>query len=246
MKIGISALIHEMDKAIEICQRNTCINHIELGIDNLNECEKLLIYASELNLNNISLGIHLPMELNTCENIEYINKAWIEFIIKMKNNLINMDIQYFNMHLGYVIKTRYEKNKKKYLDNTIEFLKKLDIDSDVFIENTYSNGGDICNVGTTSYEFEYIFNSISNVEFCYDTGHNLINKDDFIVSLRHKINLIHLSDNDGITDSHLQIGKGKLNLDNIEDLINLKPKFIIIEVGHENIDESVKLLERFI
>lgn len=246
MKIGISALVHEIDKAIDICKNNDCVNHIEVGIDNLCECEKLLTYVNEFKSNNISIGIHLPMELNTCENIEYINKSWIEFIVKMEDKLKNMDVQYFNMHLGYVIKVRYEKNKEKYLDNTIKFLKNLDINSDVFIENTYSHGGDVCNIGTTTYEFEYIFNSVSNAGFCYDTGHNLINEDDFVVKLKDKINLIHLSDNDGVIDSHIGLGRGNLNLSNIDDLVNLKPKFIIVEVGYKNINESIKLLERFI
>ncbi|CEQ19170.1 sugar phosphate isomerase/epimerase family protein [Paraclostridium sordellii] len=248
MRFGISALVHEINKAIEICKINDFINHIEIGIDNLYECKAVLNYIEEFKSNDISIGIHLPMELNTCENIEYIRNSWVKYIEEVKEKLNPLDIKYFNIHLGYVIKTRFDKNKNKYLDNTVDFIEKVNVSSKVFIENTYTKGGDICNIGTTVDEFEYIFNNITrkNTEFCYDTGHNLINSDKYIYNLREKINLVHLSDNNGINDSHDSIGAGKLDLEEVRELINLKPEFIVLEVRHENINESIKIVERFI
>lgn len=248
MRFGISALVHEINKAIEICKINDFINHIEIGIDNLYECKAVLNYIEEFKSNDISIGIHLPMELNTCENIEYIRNSWVKYIEEVKEKLNPLDIKYFNIHLGYVIKTRFDKNKNKYLDNTVDFIEKINVSSKVFIENTYTKGGDICNIGTTVDEFEYIFNNITrkNTDFCYDTGHNLINNDKYIYNLREKINLVHLSDNNGINDSHDSIGTGKLDLEEVRELINLKPEFIVLEVRHENINESIKIVERFI
>ncbi|MDU7966002.1 MAG: TIM barrel protein [Paeniclostridium sordellii] len=248
MRFGISALVHEINKAIEICKINDFINHIEIGIDNLYECKAVLSYIEEFKSNDISIGIHLPMELNTCENIEHIRNSWVKYIEEVKEKLNPLDIKYFNIHLGYVIKTRFDKNKNKYLDNTVDFIEKINVSSKVFIENTYTKGGDICNIGTTVDEFEYIFNNITrkNTGFCYDTGHNLINSDKYIYKLREKINLVHLSDNNGIVDSHDGIGTGKLDLEEVRDLINLEPEFIVLEVRHENINESIKIVERFI
>ncbi|CEP82197.1 TIM barrel protein [Paraclostridium sordellii] len=248
MRFGISALAHEINKAIEICKINDFINHIEVGIDNLYECKAVLNYIEEFKSNDISIGIHLPMELNTCENIEYIRNSWVKYIEEVKEKLNPLDIKYFNIHLGYVIKTRFDKNKNKYLDNTVDFIEKINVSSKVFIENTYTKGGDICNIGTKVDEFEYIFNNITrkNTGFCYDTGHNLINSDKYIYKLREKINLVHLSDNNGIVDSHDGIGTGKLDLEEVRDLINLEPEFIVLEVRHENINESIKIVERFI
>ena len=116
MRFGISALVHEINKAIEICKINDFINHIEIGIDNLYECKAVLNYIEEFKSNDISIGIHLPMELNTCENIEYIRNSWVKYIEEVKEKLNPLDIKYFNIHLGYVIKTRFDKNKNKYLD----------------------------------------------------------------------------------------------------------------------------------
>ena len=75
MRLGISALLFNLDKALELCREVDRINHIEVGIDNLDECIKLSKYKGEFEKLNLSLGIHLPMELNSCENIEYIRSG---------------------------------------------------------------------------------------------------------------------------------------------------------------------------
>ena len=65
------------------------------------------------------------MELNSCENIKYIRKSWIDFINKIEDGLKDLNIEYFNMHLGYVISERLYKNRIKYLDNSVSFFEEL-------------------------------------------------------------------------------------------------------------------------
>ena len=38
MRLGISALLFNIDEALELCKQIDYINHIEIGIDNLDEC----------------------------------------------------------------------------------------------------------------------------------------------------------------------------------------------------------------
>ena len=90
MRLGISALLFNLDKALELCREVDKINHIEVGIDNLDECIKLSKYKGEFDKLNLSLGIHLPMELNSCENIKYIRKSWIDFINKIEEYKKNL------------------------------------------------------------------------------------------------------------------------------------------------------------
>ena len=47
MRLGISALLFNLDKALELCREVDRINHIEVGIDNLDECIKLSKYKDE-------------------------------------------------------------------------------------------------------------------------------------------------------------------------------------------------------
>lgn len=250
MKIGISALTFQIQNAIDICKKYDYINHIEIGIDNIEDCKIVRKYLSDIKKFNLSIGIHLPMELNSCENINYINNSWIEFIEKISKELCEFDIKYFNLHLGYAITNRYYSKKYNYLDNSIKFLNILSskINCYITIENTYSNGGDISNIGTSSDEFEYIFNNVKkhNVKFCYDTGHNLINKSKYLNNLSNEIKLVHLSDNDGKKDMHIGLGKGKLNLNEINQLISINPDIVILEVNYSDIESSLKVLSNFI
>lgn len=248
MRLGISALLFNLDKALELCREVDRINHIEVGIDNLDECIKLSKYKGEFDKLNLSLGIHLPMELNSCENIKYIRKSWIDFINKIEDGLKDLNIEYFNMHLGYVISERLYKNRIKYLDNSVSFFEELLKVSNkrLSIENTYSKSGDFSNIGYICDDFEYIFNKIKsqNLCFCYDTGHNLINNSDYISNLNDRLEIIHLSDNNGIDDSHLGIGRGILNENEIKKLLSVNAKYLILEINHNHIKETIDILDK--
>ena len=160
----------------------------------------------------------------------------------------NKNIEYFNMHLGYVISDRLNKNRIKYLDNSIEFFEKLleKTNSNISIENTYSKGGDFSNIGYIGKDFEYIFNKIDNTKlvFCYDTGHCLINKSDYIDKLKDRLMIVHLSDNDGINDSHLGIGRGIIQESEIEKLINLDLNYLVLEINYNHIKDTLDKLSK--
>lgn len=246
MIIGISALLFNMEEALDLCEKVSEIKHIELGLDNLDECAKLYKYKDRIEELGLSLSIHLPMELNTCENVEYIRKSWINFTKNISNDLKAFNIKYFNLHLGYVISNRLKRNKEKYLNNSIGFLEELceEINCEITIENVYSNNGDFSNVGNTVYDFEYIFKVVKNdnLGFCYDTGHYLINKDNYINSLKNKVKVIHLSDNDGIDDIHIGIGRGILQKRHIKEVLNIEAKYMILEINYEHIKETINKL----
>ena len=71
MRLGISALLFNLDKALELCREVDRINHIEVGIDNLDECIKLSKYKGEfdkLNFDESNL-ISLNLTVNTIDLI---------------------------------------------------------------------------------------------------------------------------------------------------------------------------------
>lgn len=246
MKLGIGALLFNLEEALEICSKTKEINHIEIGIDNLWECERIYEYKEQFEKLRLSIGIHLPMELNSCENIDYIRNSWVEFLYNMSIQLDDLNISYFNMHVGYVMTTRLNKNKTKYLENSISFLKNIKTYKNtlISIENTYSNCGDYSNVGNIWQDFEYIFSKVNNnIKFCYDTGHDLINSSDYIENLKSKIEIVHLSDNDGVEDTHVGIGMGILSYKKINDVLTLTPKYLVLEMGYEYIEETLKKIE---
>ena len=245
IRIGISSLMFNINEALEICNKNKEINHMEIGIDNFSDCEELKKYEKIIKNLNLSVGIHLPMELNPCEDIIFIKEKWIDYINILSEELKFLNISYFNMHLGYAITNRLIKNKEKYLNNIVDFFNQLSLKNTnlpITIENTYTKGGDFSNVGSDVEDFEYIFKYNKNISFCFDSGHNLICKSNYDL-LKNKTKVIHLSDNNGMEDEHLGILKGDLTLQALKNILSLKPEFLVLEMKLDNIEESLNILK---
>lgn len=246
MKIGISALPFNLEEALDICCKNKKIEHIEVGIDNLEDIDILKKYKDRIQNLNLSISIHLPMELNTCENIKYIRNSWIDFICEIDKVLsVDFDVEYYNLHLGYVMTNRLDKNRQKYLKNTVEFLDNNKLNQKlngkiISIENTYSKGGDFSNVGDRVDDFNYIFNNIvsKDVCFCYDTGHDLINKSNYS-QISYITKIIHFSDNNGIEDLHIGYKKGILTDEIFDKIKEINPDYLILEINFDDIEYTI-------
>ncbi len=247
MRLGISALVSNLSEALEICKANKEINHIEIGIDNISDCKELKKYETSIKNLGLSVGIHLPMELNACEDILFIKEKWIEYIVKLNKEISYLNACYFNMHLGYVMTNRFTNNKKKYLDNILNFFDKLLSNNNslpMTIENTYTKGGDFSNVGSDVEVFEYILNHNEDIKFCFDSGHNLINRSDYF-SLENKTQVIHLSDNNGIEDEHKGLLEAKLSKEELNKILSMqKAEFLILEMKFEYIEQSLDIIKR--
>ena len=247
MRIGIASLMYNINEALEICKKNKEINHIEIGIDNISDCEEVKKYEKDIKELGLSIGIHLPMELNPCEEIIIVKDRWIDYINILNKQLKFLDISYFNMHLGYAITNRLIKNKGKYLNNIVDFFNKLSLgenDLSITVENTYTKGGDISNIGSNVDDFQYIFKHNKNIRFCFDSGHNLICESNYSI-LNDRIRVIHLSDNNGIEDEHLGILRGNLTKNELKNILSLKAEFIVLEMKFDYIEESINILKDY-
>lgn len=245
ISIGISSLIFNINEALEICNKNKEINHIEIGIDNLCDCKELKKYENKIKELDLSLGIHLPMELNPCEDIIFIKEKWIEYVNILSEELKFLNVSYLNMHLGYIMTNRLSKNKEKYLNNIVDFFNKLLLeksDINITIENTYTKGGDFSNLGNDVEDFKYIFEHNKTIDFCFDSGHNLICKSNYNL-LKNKTRVIHLNDNHGTKDEHLGIMKGNLTDKELKNILSLNPEFIVLEMTFNHIEESLSILK---
>lgn len=246
-RVGISSLLFNINEVLEICNNNEEISHIEIGIDNISDCKLLKKYEKDIKELGLSVGIHLPMELNPCEDIIYIKEKWIEYINILEEELKFLNISYFNMHLGYVLTNRLIKNKEKYLNNIIDFFNKLSLknnNSFITLENTYTKGGDLSNVGSNVEDFIYIFEHNKELKFCFDSGHNLICKSNYEL-LKNKTKVIHLSDNNRIEDEHLGILMGTLTCEDVKNILSLNPEFLVLEMNLNHIEESLNNIKKY-
>lgn len=250
MKMGVSLLLFNLKEGLKLCSDNKLIEHIEIGVDNISDCDEIAKYKDKIKELNLSVGIHLPMELNTCEEVDYIRDRWVDFINIVHEKLGDLNVQYYNMHLGYVRSGKLNRRNKKYLHNSIDFFDKLSLnenlkDTYITMENTYSDGGDLCWVGNNMEDFFYIFSNTKNknLYFCYDSGHDLINRSNYF-SLKDKFKVLHLSDNDGYMDQHLGLNNGILSEFMVRQMMSSKAEYLVLEMDLKYIKSSIPAFQK--
>ena len=98
-------------------------------------------------------------------------------------------------------------------------------------------------MGSKVEDFNYIFQHNENINFCYDTGHNLICKSNYNL-LKDKIKIIHISDNNTKEDEHLGLMKGKLDHNELKYILSINPEFLVLEMNFDDIEESLHILKK--
>ena len=114
--------------------------------------------------------------------------------------------------------SRYLGSEEAEWEKTSDFLESLaplakELGLCICIENLYTSiGGHIvegpcCNAQKTAERIDRINDKFGGevLGFCFDTGHaNLVGSDfeDFIVTLGHRLKVLHIHDNDGVGDLH--------------------------------------------
>lgn len=261
MRIGVACLYYEIEKALEVVEKNRdFINHLEIGIDTVAQIDKVAPFIDKIEELGLSIGVHLAMEINTCEEIECIRSSWAKFCADMCKGTEFLNPVYLNLHMGYAIRNRFLNNKNRYLNNSVDFFFKLEENLEklsripvITVENSYSlNGGDLINTGISTEEFEYLLKNTKNIRenikipyFCFDTGHCILSRDDYF-GLKDYTKVVHISDCTGKIDDHVGIFSGKLTERKLRSAIDMNPEYAVIEVKLDYIEESIKKLKVFL
>jgi len=87
-------------------------------------------------------------------------------------------------------------------------------------------------------------------KICFDVGHakvySKIPLKEWFSSLGHEISYIHMSDNAGETDQHLEIGQGKIDWQEFSRLVEaytVDPEIVLELVTLEKTKRSIAVLE---
>lgn len=245
MRLGISAFAGDIERAVETCLENG-LNHIEVGIDDIGDWEFVKRQNNHVVSAGISLGVHLPMELNPCERVNEVRACWERFVLSNVEIGRKFNVRYYNMHMGYALERLAGSRREILLENARVFLggvlRKLDGEM-ITLENSYTKGGDMVNLGTRVSDFKRVFESFSlgNMGFCFDTGHNLICSDEYVESFSRITKVVHLSGNDGVRDLHLGISSEHGIGDKLlADLLKLKEaEYYVLEMDSAHYKSSI-------
>jgi sugar phosphate isomerase/epimerase len=140
---------------------------------------------------------------------------------------------------------RDEHYEKEWIDRNASFwsevLRKFEIT--VLLENTWEQTPDL---------FRHLLDQLNSPRFkiCLDIGHvNVYSKAstrEWFASLGQEISYIHMSDNMGERDQHLEIGKGKINWQEFSRLVaeyTTNPEIVLELVTLEKTKRSLSSLE---
>ena len=202
-----------VSKVSSFCEKN----NFGVNID-------ILYYPDYLNLNvntieNILEGyknteitsIHGPID-GLCfgsgdELVKSIAKKRFEYAYKLSCKFNSKNII---LHNGYTHGTTLPKYWfKESIPFWKNFLQNKNCDSTFYLENLTEHSPDII--------FDLI-NSVnkSNLKMCFDVGHaNIFSKIDLIKWIEKanmQIGIVHLHNNNGIDDEHLELNTGKINM----------------------------------
>lgn len=252
MRLGISALAGGIEKAVRTCVEKG-LNHIEIGIDNIEDWEHVSNEVDSIVSAGISLGVHLPMELNPCERVNEIRACWERFVLSNVEIGRQFGVRYYNMHLGYALERIAFCKREVLLENACSFLSGIcnKLDSEIVtIENSYSNGGDLVNLGTRTSDFGKVLDSIKSekIGFCFDTGHNLICEDEYLQSFGSITRVVHLSGNDGARDLHLGISRDNgIGDELLAELLGLqRAEYYVLEMDASHYKSSISKINELV
>lgn len=262
-RIGASLEVRSEKTTLEFIEwlHEIGMNHVEIKRDHdfiypdiaADKVRKLLKNC------DMTLGYHAPYRdfnlssVNPKTRINCVNQ--IEEIIGLVHKV---EGDYLNIHLGEIPDYYPEPMKVKARENCVKSVQectksardagvKLCIENDPRKPNMLQFGEQADNL------FEIVNEIGEDIGITLDVGHANTSKSpilEFIKTFKDKIQVIHLHDNDGITDSHLPIGRGNINFKEIfialNDIKSNSLSFLFEMKRYEHICESKEALEKII
>ncbi|MGP8321571.1 MAG: sugar phosphate isomerase/epimerase family protein [Methanosarcinaceae archaeon] len=169
---------------------------------------------------DITISYHAPHnEFNIASVNEKVRMSCVSQIIEMGEYLQMVGSGWVNIHIGYVsgayhktVIAKAEENLARSLDEIAAVYETLD--TGIYVEND-SFEKNIIKFGLQPEQVRDILNRYPGFGATFDIGHahhSGIPPLHFTELLGNRINAVHLHDNNGVSDEHLALGKGTLDL----------------------------------
>lgn len=236
-KFGLNVYSKTPEDRLDYVIENS-LNHIEIHLskthssiesfdeNRINSLKKIAIK------NNIQFSIHLPNKINIADNISTFRKNDLKYFKKILHLAEKLGVKYINFHMGFFFWFPVEKWKRnKALKRFIAELKTLlqiceEKDIILAIENVVPlpHGSEHLFLGDNIEDFKFVFDQIDSeyLKFCLDTGHANIAEGvvEYLEHFSNKLISIHYHDNLGNDDSHMEIGEGNIDWENLSKSLN--------------------------
>jgi len=207
-------------------------------LDNKDLLKKSFDTYKNLNrINDTFHGVFYDICLNSNDSkIRKISEDRVEKSIKLAKKLNCKGVVFHTNYIDFMAGSKIY--KESYLKLNSEFYIKManKYDIDIYIENMFDQTPDML--------FELVKRcNHEKINVCLDFAHANISKtpiDVWFNKLKKYIKHIHLNDNDGLIDSHSEIGKGNIDFKHIKELINELDDDTSVLIEISDVDTAIK------
>jgi len=161
---------------------------------------------------NLEYTMHAPFgDINIASLNREIRKASISSIVSCLQKGSELGVKRFVVHAGrHSVLSSFERERALVLSrdalvSLAELAKSMGVE--LLVENTVGNAS----VASTAEEMNRITAGLP-IGVCLDLSHALLAGElDNFLRMRRRVGMVHVSDNDGRSDMHLQPGKGNVD-----------------------------------
>lgn len=239
--LGISTLClsdYKLEDALEYLSKEK--DYVEIVSEGYHDIKK---YGDVLDSFSLRYSIHSPFIGLDIANIrDEIRNTSLNIIRDTIDASIKYNPLILIVHPGMIVAKHLKKDNIKAFKKSILYLSELSLEYsiDIALENM---------------PLKFLFLTqpdelglIDELKFCLDIGHANITKniDEFLYT---DIDHVHIHDNDGISDDHLGLGYGNIDIRSVLEKLKNKRKIpnLVVELNRrEDIEPSIKLLNGFI
>lgn len=250
MKLYVIPQIKELNKWIELSSKydlgfeyNDFFNPSIL--DNEDELKERINIYKKLNRNGDTLhGVFF--DINFASNDKKIKEISISRAISSLKIAEELNCKGVVFHTNYETWIKDEKYRNTWLKDTVKVYKELlnkFPNIDIYVENMFDEDPKLLSELAKELKEEKHFG------VCLDVAHAYISRtplNEWFDCLRPYIKHIHLNDNDKYYDSHLQLGKGTIDLEYIfNEIYNISNVSVLLEMNkYEDALESIKIVKK--
>lgn len=175
----------------------------------------------------VSLSLHPPYRINFSTWFTLLRQVNLTILKKAIRLAHDLKAYHVTVHMGSFSRTVLWASQRplaldrlvKGLDGVLKLCESLGVT--LALENLISlrSESGFYFLGDNIGDFEYMFERLDSpyLKWCLDTGHANCSEGvtDYISRLGHKLAAVHVHDNRGEFDEHLQVGKGIIRWDNV-------------------------------
>jgi sugar phosphate isomerase/epimerase len=236
MKIGMVAFPDDVERYVAMAVENG-FEHIEIDLYSAPQHierfhgGRVRQLQRMLSQSGISVSLHAPYTMNLAEPLPYFRTCLLKYALRILELGCSLNAGWVCVHLGYAfglpslpwLRSEALERACASIERLLRYCERLGIKLAIENLNPLPATGELILLGDNLEELQQLLEKFSSPYLCIvlDAGHanTAEGVTEYITRLGQFIVGIHVHDNDGLSDSHSQLGSGTLPWDEFIEVL---------------------------